>query len=161
MTRAWTTPGRGGVLLAALLAGLVPAAASAADGVPAGQDIFGRDCFACHGDKGQGIVGMAPALAGPLKPVLHQEPGRDYVARVLVYGLSGRIVSQGQTFAGAMPVHAALSDTELADVANYVAQSLNGLAGPVFTADLFERARALKPAPTHKELRALRSQVMP
>jgi mono/diheme cytochrome c family protein len=159
--RAWSHPGRGWTLLALLLAGLVPAAATAADGVPAGQAIFDRDCFACHGDKGQGIAGIAPALAGPLTPVLSQDLGRDYVARVLIYGLSGRIVSQGQTFVGAMPIHAALSDLELAEVANYVAQSLNGMAAPAFKPENFGQARALKPVPTHKDLRALRSQVMP
>ena len=159
--RARSHPSRGWTLLALLLAGLLPAAVAAADGVPAGQAIFDRDCFACHGDKGQGIAGIAPALAGPLTPVLIQDLGRDYVARVLIYGLSGRIVSQGQTFFGAMPIHAALSDPELADVANYVAQSLNGMAAPAFKPENFRQARVLKPVPTHKDLRALRSQVMP
>jgi len=158
---AWARPRRGWVLVAALLAGLVPAAANATDGVAAGQAIFGRDCFACHGDKGQGIAGIAPALAGQLTSVLQQDLGRDYVTRVLIFGLSGRIVSQGQTFTGAMPTHAALSDADLADVANYVAQSLNALTEPIFKPTHFAQARALKPAPTHKDLRTLRSQVMP
>lgn len=146
--------------LAGVLMVGMPTFASAAD-TAAGQALFGRDCFACHGDKGQGIAGIAPALAGPLALVLKQEAGRDYVTRVLIYGLSGRIVSQGQTFAGAMPIHSNLSDDELAGVANYVAQALNGTSQAAFTPESFARTRSLKPAPTHKELRELRSRVMP
>jgi mono/diheme cytochrome c family protein len=149
------------MLLVGLLAGVMPAAASAAVTVLAGQTVFGHICFACHGDKGQGTVGIAPVLAGSLVPVFKQVAGRDYIARVLIYGLSGRIISQGQTYAGAMPIHTALSDTELADVANYLAQDLNGVTQPVFTAELFSRTRSLNPSPTHKELRELRSRVMP
>ena len=93
--------------------------------------------------------------------MLAQALGRDYVSQVLVYGLSGRIVSQGQTFVGAMPNQGALSDAELSDVANYLAQELNGLQGPLFQPEHFERVRALKPVPTHKDLRAIRAQVWP
>jgi mono/diheme cytochrome c family protein len=148
------------ILLAGLLAAGLPVTVSAADNA-AGEALFRNDCFACHGDKGQGIAGIAPALAGPLALSLKQEEGRNYVSRVLIYGLSGRIVSQGQTFTGAMPVHSNLSDVELAGVANYLAQNLNGVPESAFKPEDFAHTRSLKPAPTHKELRELRSRVMP
>ncbi len=137
-------------------------AADAANTPAAGAAVFGRTCFACHGAQGQGTVGIAPALAGPLAPVLASAEGRGYVARVLLHGLSGRIVSQGQTFMGAMPAQAnALSDAELADVANFLAQGLNAAPAPVFQAEDFAQARAQQPAPSHKALRELRAKVMP
>ena len=47
-----------GLLVAALLL------ASAAAGAEDGKSIFGGKCASCHGNNGQGITGLAPALKG-------------------------------------------------------------------------------------------------
>ncbi|NDY91244.1 c-type cytochrome [Ideonella livida] len=156
-----------GLGLAALCAGGgVPAAAQPAL-VPAspqalarGAEVFGGVCLACHGAQGQGTAGLAPALAGPLAPALASAEGRGYVLRVLLHGLSGRIVSQGQTFMGAMPAQSNFHDEDLAAVGAHLAR-LNGLEGAPFTATEVATARAERPAPTHKALRELRAKVMP
>ena len=145
-------------LLVALTAGIAATIAHAAEPVaPAGLAVFDKQCAACHQAGGKGMPGLAPALAGTLAAAVASDDGRRYLAQVLIHGLSGRIVSQGQTFNGAMPGQFALSDAELADVANYLARDLNGAASPVFGPEDFVRARA--PKPSHKELRELRERL--
>lgn len=147
-----------GAVLAAALAG--PVAAQTATPAARGAEIFASNCFACHGAQGQGTAGIAPALAGQLSPVLARPEGRGYVLRVLLHGLSGRIVSQGQTFVGAMPTQAALSDADLVALGTHLA-ALNGQTGAPFDAAEVAAARAESPAPSHKALRELRARVMP
>jgi len=141
-------------------AGMALSQGAAAQGsVAAGQASYDKTCVACHQPGGKGMAGLAPALAGTLAPLMGQEDGRRYVAGVLVHGLSGRIVSQGMTFVGAMPPQAALSDAELAEVANYLARSLNGAKDDVFKAEDFARERSAKTS--HKDLRELRQRLLP
>lgn len=146
--------------LAALLAlaCTLPASAQTADaGTAPGRAVFQSRCAACHNSEGQGTPGIAPALAGTLAQHADSAEGRRYLSAVLLNGLSGRIVSQGQTFMGAMPSHAALSDAELAAVASYVTHDLNGSGAAAFSAEEFARARTDKA--THKELRELRERL--
>lgn len=126
--------------------------------MPQGLAAFNRQCIACHQSGGKGMAGLAPALAGTLANVVAKEDGRRYVTRVLINGLSGRIVSQGQVFVGAMPAQLLMSDDELSAVANYLAQDLNGAAQSIFSSDDFVQARAA--TTTHKQLRELREQVL-
>jgi mono/diheme cytochrome c family protein len=140
-------------LACAFQAGAQPADAAAA----AGRATFQGRCAACHNSEGQGTPGIAPALAGTLGQHANSTEGRRYLSLVLLNGLSGRIVSQGQTFMGAMPPHAAMSDAELAAVASYVTQELNGSGAAAFSAEEFARARGDKA--THKELRELRERL--
>lgn len=147
-------------LAAVLAAGALPAEAQTVAPATRGAEIFASVCFACHGAQGQGTAGIAPALAGPLAPVLARPEGRGYVLRVLLHGLSGRIVSQGQTFVGAMPAQAALTDADLVALGAHLA-ALNGHEGVPFDATEVAAARAESPTPSHKALRELRARVMP
>ena len=125
---------------------------------PAGQAVFERQCAVCHQVGGKGLPGMAPALARTLAPLVTHEEGRRYLLQVLVHGLSGRIVSQGQVFMGAMPPQSTLSDTDLAEVANYLVQDLNGVADTSFAASDFAATRADRV--THRDLREMRSRLL-
>ncbi|WP_077035532.1 cytochrome c [Pelomonas sp. KK5] len=136
------------VICLALIAGAAQAQTSA---------VFDRACVACHQAGGKGMPGMAPALAGPLAPILAKPEGKRYLSGVLLNGLSGKIVSDGNTFMGAMASQAAMSDAELAEVANYITKDLNG-AATSFTAEDFATARAAKIP--HKELRELRERLL-
>ena len=153
MTRASILAG------AVLITGMVQLPALAADTAPAdGQAVFNQACAACHQPGGKGMAGLAPPLAGTLAPLLARDEGRRYLAQVLVHGLSGRIVSQGQVFNLAMAPQAALSDAELAAVAGYVAGELNNSEGRGPTALDIAAARTAKPS--HKELRELRDRLL-
>jgi mono/diheme cytochrome c family protein len=137
---------------------MLMAGASAVASEP-GAGVYAARCGACHHPSGQGTPGLAPAVADVLSPLFASADGRRYVVQVLVHGLSGRIVSQGQVFVGAMPAQAMLSDAELADVANHLARQLNASTAPAFTADDFAGARRTVTA--HKDLRALRARLLP
>lgn len=142
-----------------LLGALVHVPALAADPAPVdGQAVFNQVCAACHQPGGKGLAGLAPPLAGSLAPLLAQADGRRYVAQVLVHGLSGRILSQGQTFNLAMAPQSALSDAELVAVAGYVAKDLNDSPGRGPGLEDIASARAAHPS--HKELRELRERLL-
>lgn len=144
---------------AAALAAIGGPGAARADeaAVPAGLAIFDRTCAACHQAGGKGTPGVAPPLAGTLG-FAASEDGRRYVAGVLTQGLSGRLASRGQVYLGAMPMQAAMTDADLADVANYLARDLNGAAAAPFTPEDFAKARVSRT--THKDLRELRERLL-
>jgi mono/diheme cytochrome c family protein len=93
-------------------AGAPPAAANTADGA----QIFADQCSACHQENGQGVAGQFPPLAH--NPDLFL--ARDYPARVVLFGLSGKIAIGGQKFDGVMPPLDMLKDEQIAAVVRYV-----------------------------------------
>lgn len=134
-----------------LLASLgAPAAALAEDGA----SLFEASCSACHQSGGIGNPGIAPPLNDP---VLWQRLGTrapDYVAGVMISGMSGTITAGGQMYAGLiMPSHASLSDAELAAIGTYVLSTVNA-TGLALDAAHLEAARQAKPS--HADLRKLR-----
>ncbi|MCQ9156530.1 c-type cytochrome [Acidomonas methanolica] len=107
-----------------------------------GRDLFLNNCSACHQANGDGQAGLAPPLTNKR---LWRGLGDDrtkYIASIALNGLVGKIVSDGETYSGlAMPSQNRLTDSELALVANYIFNNLNGIASHV-TADDFARTRA-------------------
>lgn len=145
--------------LIASIIGMAQMSARAADSAPVdGKAVFDQTCAACHQPGGTGLAGLAPPLAGALGPLLARDEGRRYIAQVLVHGLSGRIVSQGQVFNLAMAPQATLSDAELAAVVGYLARELNNSDGRGPTVDDISAARASRPS--HKDLRDLRERLL-
>lgn len=142
-------------LIAVVLA-LLAAPAHAGE---AGELLFNDNCSGCHQLGGVGSPGLAPPLVnGELWSALGDKAD-DYLAGVLVGGLSGTIVAGGNTYAGlAMPSQEWMTDDEMLAVADYVLNDLNGL-------DL-----SLSPEPitgarqahlTHAALRSLRKELLP
>ncbi|WP_454746246.1 c-type cytochrome [Ciceribacter selenitireducens] len=134
-----------------LLAGLgSPAAARAEDGAA----LFEASCSACHQSGGIGTPGIAPPLNDP---ALWQRLGAkapDYVAGVMISGLSGTITAGGQMYAGLiMPSHASISDADLAVIGTYILSTVNA-TGQTLDAAHLEAARQAKPS--HADLRKLR-----
>jgi mono/diheme cytochrome c family protein len=107
--------------LAAYLGPNPPPAASAGSVEAAPQKLDGaalyRDqCAACHQEKGEGVAGQFPPLAGNADLFLSP----DYLARVVLFGLRGKITVKGAEFSGAMPeIGASLSDDKVAAIVNY------------------------------------------
>jgi mono/diheme cytochrome c family protein len=151
-----------GILVAtALVAAMLPAQAQTVAGsADAGSRIYATNCAACHQVGGTGVAGAFPPLVGHVSDLLKPADGRTYVGKVLLFGLEGEISVNGNNFAGAMPAWQALSDTDIADVLNYVSNAWdNGKSLPTgfkpFTADEIKALRT--PELTSAAVYALRS----
>jgi mono/diheme cytochrome c family protein len=117
-----------GAGLAAILTLSAPVAAAADDGgfqwQTIGAQTYAGYCGICHQSNGQGLPGSFPPLAGHAPAVLAQPGGRDYLARLVLYGLEGRITVNGKPFNGAMPPWGeTLGDEQLAAALDYVLYS--------------------------------------
>lgn len=102
-----------------------PPPASAASAAPRrneadGAAIFKEQCATCHQEDGKGVAGQFPPLAGNRDLFL----SADYPARVVLSGLKGTIVVNGQEFDAEMPPFNLLSDRQIAAVVIYVRKSL-------------------------------------
>ena len=145
----------------ALLAAALPAQAqTGAASRDAGLRVYTANCVACHQAGGAGMAGAFPPLAGHVPDLLKQADGRNYVEKVLLFGLEGNISINGSNYAGAMPAWSALSDDDIADVLKYVSNAWdNGKSLPAgfkpFTADEIKALRT--PELTSAAVYALRS----
>lgn len=88
-----------------------------------GQTVFNANCMACHQVTGAGIPAVFPPLKGHVPALLAVEGGRPYLVDVVLFGLTGRITIAEQGYNGMMPPWGHLSDSQLADVLNYVASA--------------------------------------
>jgi mono/diheme cytochrome c family protein len=84
---------------------------------PDGRAVFNALCVACHQPDGKGVPGNFPPLAGNSDLFL----ARDFPARVVLFGMSGKITVNGQVIEGTMPpLGDVLRDNEIAAVVTYV-----------------------------------------
>jgi mono/diheme cytochrome c family protein len=81
-----------------------------------GAAIFNDLCSACHQAKGEGVPGQFPPLAGNRDIFL----SADFPARVVLFGLKGKINVGGHVFDAEMPPLEVLSDAQIAAVVGYV-----------------------------------------
>lgn len=92
----------------------------AAPAVAAPKTTYLARCSMCHQANGQGLAGQFPRLAGRSAAIAATPEGRNYLARVVLYGIYGGITVDGQSIAGLMPSMVAMTDAEIADVLNHV-----------------------------------------
>ncbi|WP_243093733.1 cytochrome C-552 [Thermus thalpophilus] len=78
-------------------------------------------CAGCHQANGQGIPGAFPPLAGHVAEILGKQGGREYLIKVILWGLQGQIEVKGMKYNGAMPAFNGLKDEEIAAVLNHIA----------------------------------------
>jgi mono/diheme cytochrome c family protein len=129
------------VLAAALLA--ATANAAFADGAA----IFDANCAFCHQGGGVGVPGQFPRLAGRAGAIAAKAAGKAFLPKVVLNGISGRIMVDGEQILGIMPALDTLSDDDIAAVLTYV----TGLDHKqvAYTAAEIKAARALpKISPT-------------
>ena len=125
----------------------------------AGRVLFDDNCSGCHQIGGIGSPGLAPPLVDAALFAGFGEGASTYVAGVLLGGLSGQIVANGEVYAGlAMPSQSSMTDEELAAVANYVLGELNGLDARLAASTV---AQMRAQPPSHVELLALRQEATP
>ncbi len=102
---------------------------------------FYAQCAACHGEKGLGIEGLAPPLAGAAWVTGPPE----WLGRIILQGATGPMEIKGVTWEGVMPPHGhleALDDTTLAGLMTYLRRSWGNKADPVSV----EQATAIRTA---------------
>ena len=114
------------VVLSAAAAATLPAGGGAAS-APAGATnsngakVFSNNCSSCHGAQGQGLPGTFPPLTN--NPVVTGDPNK--VIGIVLGGLHGSIVVNGQTYNGTMPPwKGTLSNKDVSDVITYIRGSL-------------------------------------
>ena len=121
-----------------------------------GPALFAQHCAACHQASGAGAPGLAPPLIGPHWGRLGSQP--RYLAQVVLHGLSGPIMIEGQRFVGAMPGFAgSLSDAQLLSLLAHVTALQQRAASPI---DPSELARLRSAGGNPASSRALREQLL-
>jgi len=131
----------------------------AAPDAPAGRDVltvlpaqagggpapgeYATYCAACHQANGQGMPGAFPSLVND--PIVNGDP--HYLARVVLYGLQGRIVVNGKPYSSAMSGFAdKMNDVQMADLLTYIRSSWGNKAAEV-SPDVVKAERAIPGTP--------------
>ena len=108
-----------------------------------GAAAYAQFCAACHGAAGQGTPGSFPPLAKD--PVVDGDP--QYLARVVLYGLQGRVTVNGQAYGSPMAgLAGSMSDAQIGDVLTYIRSSW-GNGASAFGADVVKAERAVPGTP--------------
>jgi mono/diheme cytochrome c family protein len=91
-----------------------------------GKEVFGS-CIQCHQENGGGVAGTTPPLVK--SEYVLGDPRR--LAAILLNGLNGEFVVNGQTYNSQMPAWNIRDDEEIAAVLTYIRASWGNNAGPV------------------------------
>ena len=108
-----------------------------------GAALYGQYCAMCHQANGQGMANTFPPLVDD--PIVKGDP--HYLARVVLYGLQGRIEVKGHPYSSAMSGFAGqMNDAQIADLLTYVRSSWGNKA-PEVSADVVKAERAVPGTP--------------
>jgi len=91
-----------------------------------GKEVFGS-CIQCHQENGMGVAGTTPPLA---KSEYVLGDARR-LAAIVLNGLNGEFVVNGQTYNSQMPAWSVRDDEEIAAVLTYIRGTWGNQAGPV------------------------------
>jgi mono/diheme cytochrome c family protein len=103
------------------------------DVLASGERIYARDCAGCHGNQGQGVANIYPALAGN-RAVTLASPNN--VVQMIRHGGFGPSTAGNRQPFGMPPYGQALNGGEIAAVATFVRQSWGNLAPAVSSFDV-------------------------
>lgn len=84
-----------------------------------GNTTYTQNCASCHQANGQGIPGAFPPLAGHVPNLYNADGGREYIIKVVLYGLQGQIEVNGMNYNGVMTAWGQLSDDQIAATLNH------------------------------------------
>jgi glucose/arabinose dehydrogenase/cytochrome c553 len=94
----------------------------------AGSILYNTYCASCHQQDGKGDNSRFPPLAGSDWVT----GDKQRLINVILNGLDGEIMVNGQSWQGMMPAHAEfLDDHAIASISTYIRQSFGNKAGPV------------------------------
>lgn len=124
-----------------------------------GTVVFNTYCAMCHQVTGQGIPGQFPRIAGRAGQIARSAKGREYLATVVIYGMTGKVEIDGTPLLGVMPPLGVLSDQDLADALNHVMQLSGKVKLRPFSAAEVKAQR--RPAPlSASDVFAVRTELM-
>lgn len=111
-----------------------------------GAKLYSANCQSCHLANGQGVPGAFPPLTH-LDKVVQAKGGREYLIRVVLYGLQGSLTVEGKTYNGVMPPFRQLKDPEVANLLNYILTTFaKSKAKPISPEEVkAQRAKARSP----------------
>jgi nitrite reductase (NO-forming) len=107
------------------------------ESIKRGKDLYVRECQNCHMENGEGLAGVYPPLA---KADYMKKPSAHLID-VVLKGLEGEIVVNGEKYNSPMPAQAYISDEDTADILNYMRNSW-GNKGPAITPAEVKKQRA-------------------
>lgn len=87
-----------------------------------GKAVYQQNCQACHQPGGVGIKGAFPPLAD--NPNIAGNP--EYLAEVIIKGVSGPMEVNGDHYSGHMPAMAHIDNQKIGDLVAYILSDLNG-----------------------------------
>jgi mono/diheme cytochrome c family protein len=99
----------------------------------AGSKVHEQHCAACHGERGQGVPGIYPALAGNRAVTLASQI--NLVQAIRQGGFMPATAGNRQPL-GMPPFGQVLNNDEIAAVATFIRQSWGNFAAPVSTLDV-------------------------
>lgn len=97
-----------------------------------GKAVYQQNCQACHQAAGVGIQGAFPPLAG--NPNISGNP--QYLAEVIIKGVSGPLEVNGNHYNGVMPPMGHLDSQKVVDLVAYILSELNGSDGAISEASV-------------------------
>lgn len=98
-----------------------------------GAKLYEQNCATCHGDTGQGVPGLYPALAGNRAVTLSSH--NNLVQVIRLGGFAPTTAGNRQPF-GMPPYGQVLSNDDIAAVTTFIRQSWGNFAAPVSSLDV-------------------------
>lgn len=102
-----------------------------------GEEIYARHCASCHGERGEGVAGIYPALAGNRAVTL---PTPANLVQIIRHGGFLPTTAGNPRPFGMPPYGQLLGDADIAAVASFIRQSWGNAAAPVSSSEVI-RAR--------------------
>lgn len=90
-----------------------------------GRDIYVKNCQNCHGPKGEGLGGLAPALTD----TIFIKANKQKIACYIKNGLSEAISIHGKEYQEKMPGFPEMANIDIAQVIVYVSNSFGNKHG--------------------------------
>src|SRR6185436_10778889 len=100
--------------------------------IKAGEGLFAGTCSTCHQPDGKGLPGVFPPLAR--SDYLAKEPTKG--AGIVLHGLTGKVMVNGQEYNSVMPPMSQLNDDAIANILTYVHNSWGNDGKQVTTAEV-------------------------